>query len=326
MEQNQLLILSGREVDEILKGREIEMLESVAAAYQIHAKGDSEMPPNSWLQIPGLGQERIIAKAAYLGGDFPTTGLKWIGAFPNNVALGLEKASAAFILNCSRTGHPTAILENSIISAKCTAASAALAAQMMYPHQLLGSVGLVGCGSVNFETLRFLLAIYPELQAVHLLDDDPTQAQQFRQKALRLNATLDIYTATQFNELLDRAPVIAFATTAMQPFIYSIDIVQRHTVFLHTSLRDLGPNIIMAADNVVDDIEQICSNDTSVHDVEKSLGHRDFIRTTIGEMLNGVVAPYAPDNYLHIFSPYGLGILDLALAELVVEKAKKLDG
>ena len=158
--KNSLLLLKGFEVDKLLQGQEQAILEAIKMAYQTHAKGLTAMPANSYLTFPNKEKERIIAKPAYLGGDFQASGIKWIASFPDNLSKGLERASASLILNSTETGQPTAIMESSIISAKRTAASAALAAQCMYTEEVR-TVGLVGCGLINYETLRFLLAIYP---------------------------------------------------------------------------------------------------------------------------------------------------------------------
>ena len=269
-----------------------------------------------------MEKERIIAKAAFLGGSFDTAGLKWIASFPNNLSKGIERASATLILNSSETGRPTAIMESSIISAKRTAASAALAAQVMYPEEQLQAAGMVGCGLINFETLRFLLAAYPSMEHLHLFDLSTERAQQFKNKALRLKSNLNVQIESSFDALLKNAPVISFGTTAVHPFIDSLDGHLPHAVILHISLRDLKPGVILGADNVVDDIEQVCSNKTSLHLAEMQAGNRNFIRSAIGDIFNGHAAPYSQENKLHIFSPFGLGILDMALAHYVDQQAR----
>lgn len=323
MNSSNLLLLTGDEIYELLRERERDILEAVKLAYQAHDRGNTIMPANSYLRFPDKEKERIIAKIAYLGEGFEIAGIKWISSFPGNLAKNLERASAALILNSIETGRPIAILESSIISAKRTAASAALAAQYLWQEDSVSSVGLVGCGLINFETLRFLLAVYPELANVNLYDLSPERSEQFKSKCLQLKPDLKIQIGQSFSEALERSPIISLATTAVIPHVNSLNGCCDNAVILHISVRDFSPEVILQADNVVDDIEQVCSNSTSLHLTEQQVGDRDFIRCTLGEVLNGKISARDPQKSVSIFTPFGLGILDLAVAKLTETLARE---
>ena len=65
------------------------------------------------------------------------------------------------------------------------------------------------------------------------------------------------------------------------------------------------------------------SNNTSVHLAKQHVGHRAFIRTTIGDILNGDAPRRDLSKPFAIYSPFGLGILDLAVAELGEEAERR---
>jgi ornithine cyclodeaminase/alanine dehydrogenase-like protein (mu-crystallin family) len=78
------------------------------------------------------------------------------------------------------------------------------------------------------------------------------------------------------------------------------------------SLRDLAPQILLASTNFVDDVEHCLKANTSPHLVEQLTGNRDFLQGTLGDLMSGR-APAPPADRPLIFSPFGLGVLDLAV-------------
>lgn len=322
MNTENILILNGNQVVSLLQNRELDIMDSVKSAYQIHSKGDSCVPHSSFVQFPNRDKERIIALPAYLGGDAGITGIKWISSFPDNLAIGLERASAVLVLNSIETGHLQAVMESSVVSAKRTAASAALAAHTLKGEAQIQTLGMLGCGLINFETFRFILARRPELETVHIYDLDSSRAEQFIRKCCQLTDSVTFEIADNSDLLFQKSDVVALATTAIKPHIEKLVDPKPGLVILHTSLRDLSPDIILGADNVVDDVDHVSRAQTSIHLAEQQVENRDFIRCTLGDILNGEVEATETNGQPTIFSPFGLGVLDLAVAELVFQEAK----
>jgi 2,3-diaminopropionate biosynthesis protein SbnB len=319
-----VLIVKGEEVRELLEGQELPVLEAVRRAYTLHAAGESALPHSSFLRFPGDEVNRIIALPAYLGDGFAVAGLKWIASFPGNRQQGLERASAVLILNSCVTGRPEAVLEGSLISAARTAASAAAAAA------LLASVpperaGLIGLGVINLAIARYLRAVFPRLARFLLYDHHAERAAAapalLRRQAAGGSAALEVEMASSADEVLRTCPLVSFATTALTPYVEDLAPCPRGAVLLHVSLRDLAPRAILAGDNVVDDPDHVCRAQTSVHLAEQLTGGRAFIRCTLADILAGREPARRDPDQVAVFSPFGLGVLDLAVGTLVRDLA-----
>jgi 2,3-diaminopropionate biosynthesis protein SbnB len=315
-----LTILSGDDVAEVLAGQELAVIDIVSRAYQAHSKGESSLPHSTFLLFPFNPANRIIALPAYLGGDVNSAGVKWIASFPGNVKTGDDRVSAMLILNSVENGRPKAVLESSMISAWRTAASAALAARTL-GRKKISVAGLIGCGVINFEILRFLQATCPDLERALVYDLSTSSAEAFKKRCGEEFPAMRVEVAGNVAAVFRNADVLSFATTAGKPHVQSLSMCAPGTVVLHISLRDLAPEVILASDNIVDDLDHVCRAQTSIHLAEQQIGNRRFIRCTLADILNGSAQPQADPGKLAVFSPFGLGILDIALGEFVFGRA-----
>lgn len=316
-----LLVLSGAAVASVLSGRRAEVVGAVEEAYRLHARRESALPHSVFLRFPGDELNRIIALPAFLGDGVDLCGLKWVASFPGNLARGLERASAVVVLNSPRTGRAFALLEGSLISAQRTAASAALAARLLLAGAAPTGLGLIGTGVINAEILAFVLDLLPTIDHVLLHDLDAARAARFREEAARRHPGLRLEIAPDLGAVLEGCLLVSFATTAVRPHVDDLSRCPAGAVLLHVSLRDLTAEAILGCDNVVDDPDHVCRAQTSVHLAEQLAGHREFIRCSIGALLEGTAPAKQDARAVTVFSPFGLGVLDLAVAKLVHDRA-----
>ena len=118
--------------------------------------------------------------------------------------------------------------------------------------------------------------------------------------------------------LIRSSDLVVFATIAAQPHVGDVSWFDHHPLVLHVSLRDLAPEILLASTNVVDDVEHCLKANTSPHLVEQLTGKRDFLAGTLDEVMAGRVT--VPTDRPVIFSPFGLGVLDLAVGKYVYDE------
>jgi ornithine cyclodeaminase len=316
MSASDLTVIGAAEIEAALAGREQLVLDAVQKAYETHARGASSLPHSSFLRFPDSEKDRIICLPAYLGDDYQLAGVKWIASMPDNLQRGIERASAVVILNDRVTGRPKAVMEGSIISKQRTAASAALASKVLAPGEP-AAIGFVGCGPINLAVAQFLATSWPGVKRFKAFDLDPARAELFGEEILAKMPGAQFTIATSLDEVLSHCPMVTFGTTSIKPYLDNLDGCPAGATILHVSLRDLSAAAILSNHNVVDDLDHVNRAGTSIHLASEQVGHTGFVHGSLGDILLGKVKLPERDGRKLIFSPFGLGVLDLAVADLV---------
>ncbi|WP_046733565.1 2,3-diaminopropionate biosynthesis protein SbnB [Streptomyces humi] len=315
-------VITGEQVQRALSGREKQLVELVEAVYRLHDAGDSVNPPSYFLRFPDRPSSRIIALPASLGGDVQVDGLKWVSSFPANVSAGLPRASAVLILNEHDTGYPFACLESSIISATRTAASAALAADWLSRGRSRPTrVGFFGTGLIARYIHTFLAGTGWDFDEVGVHDLAADSAAGFSGYLRQSGGTARVTVHDSPEDLVRGSDLVVFATIAGRPHVTDPAWFTHNPLVLHVSLRDLAPEVLLGAANFVDDVDHCLKADTSPHLAEQLTGDRDFLNGTLGDVMSGRAAP-PPDRPV-VFSPFGLGVLDLAVGKYVYDEVSR---
>src|SRR5574341_648198 len=315
-----LSIINGKTVFDIIRGHRAECIDVVRDTYLAHSKGQSVNPDSYFLRFPEKPDCRIIALPAYVGDGFHVAGLKWIAIYPGNVQRGFPRASAVLVLNSYDTGYPFAILERSIISAARTAASAALAAYWLNGRSRRAqALGIVGTGFIARYVYDFLVDTGWEIDDVRLYDTSPRETEKFRDAACCRERHRSVTVASDVEQLARASALIVFTTIASAPHIGNPALFDHNPLVLHISLRDLAPGILLRSQNVVDDVEHVMKANTSPHLAEQQTGNRDFVTGTLAEIMLGRRSVNRSRPI--IFSPFGMGILDVAVGKWVYDRA-----
>jgi 2,3-diaminopropionate biosynthesis protein SbnB len=316
------VVISGAQVQKVLAGKEEAITELIEATYRLHGEGDTVNPPSYFLPLPDRPTSRIIALPASLGGQTKVDGLKWISSFPENVATGIPRASAVLVLNDHTTGYPFACLESSVISATRTAASAALAADVL--SRDLGRptrVGFFGVGLIARYIHTYLAGNGWSFGELGLYDISAEHAQGFAGYLARFAGPGRVRIHESAENLIRSSDLVVFATVAATPHVTEPAWFAHHPLVLHVSLRDLSPEIVLDSINVVDDVEHCLKANTSPHLAEQQVGHRDFLTGTLYDVMCGKVE--LPTDRTRVFSPFGLGVLDLAVGKYVYDEIRR---
>ncbi|MGV9385017.1 2,3-diaminopropionate biosynthesis protein SbnB [Nonomuraea sp. NPDC003707] len=309
-------VVPGAAVAAILQANRKNVIDLVRNAYLWHEQKQTINPDSYFLRFPDKPEARIIALPAYVGGSVDRAGIKWISSFPRNIDQGVPRASAVLLLNDYATGHPIACLEAAGISAARTAASAVVATAAL--TEQVSRFSFIGAGVIARTVLDHLLDTGFRPARLDVYDLDGRSAEHLARHA---GARVDQVSVAPTLDAALSGDVVVFATTARSPYVGAATSLRPGQIVLNISLRDLAPELLLTADNIVDDVEHCLKAQTSPHLAEQLSGGRDFITGTIGELLLRHVA--LDRNRPLIVSPFGLGLLDIAVGHFVLEQARE---
>jgi ornithine cyclodeaminase/alanine dehydrogenase-like protein (mu-crystallin family) len=251
---------------------------------------------------------------SYRGGDAPLYALKVIVISPSNSTRGLDSHQGYVSLSDGVTGEVRGLVNASAITAIRTAAVSAVATRAL-AREDAKTLAILGAG----------------VQGKAHLDALPVVRDFDRIVCWSRSSTLDgAEAAASVEEALADADVVVTATTAREP------IVRRdwlkpgaHVNAVGSSIpttRELDTETMAAASLYVDRRESTLneSGDYLIAAREGAIGE-DHIRAELGEVLAGQAEGRRSDDELTVFKSLGIGVEDLAAAELVLRRAEEQD-
>lgn len=291
-------------------------IDMVKQVYMDYSQGKAVCPNSIFLRFPWGGKDRIIGLPAYIPNP-ERAGFKWISSFPGNVAKGMERASAVIILNDTRTGRPLACMEGALISAYRTAAFAALAAHT-FGSRRERHLGICGTSFIAWQILRHLAGSGFSFSDIHLFDLNPAQMTSFEKRVSdAVPGTCHHHTSAE--SMIEESELVVFATDAIEPHVTDTAVFSHNPLVLHVSLRDLGNDIIRTSQNVSDNTEHAIREGTSMGNAYNAFGADSVEIHSLYDFLITDSRLKPADGRPVVFAPFGLGVLDIILAERVYQ-------
>lgn len=287
-----------------------DLIYEVRASAMLLYNKDFSQPVKPYLRYRNP-KNRIIAMPAYIGGDYPSAGIKWISSFPDNIYKGLPRAHAVTILNNVDSGQPLCIINSAIISGIRTASVTALVIEeyLKAAKQKELTAAINGFGPIGRIHLQMLESLFGNRIKQYLLNDvleDKTTElpQSIKHKIEVLHSWKEIY-----------QPADIFITCTVSDERY-IDLPpKKGSLQLNISLRDYVGKYWQYVDlMIVDDWKEVCRENTDIEMMHTQFGLKSEDTINIGEFLalkkfNGI----GPDEVI-MFNPMGLAIFDITVA------------
>lgn len=292
------------------------LVDALADGLRGALRPDDDPPRTS---MPTEYGELLLMPAA--GADY--AGVKVLGLAPGNSARGLPPISGLYLLLEARTLRPVATLDGAELTACRTAAVSALAVRHLTAG-LAGTDGFTGT-AVVFGTgvqaaahLETLHALY-RLTEVVVVGRDRRKAEQLLDR-LALAGTVARAGGTAD---LSGAGLVVCCTNAREPLfeagLLAADAVVVAVGSHHPDARELGPDVMAAADLVVVETRQAAEREAG--DVVQAAAAGALRLDDVVELADLVHCGRTPRAGLRVFKSVGMAWEDLVVATTIYERA-----
>ncbi|GEO99318.1 2,3-diaminopropionate biosynthesis protein SbnB [Methylobacterium haplocladii] len=292
---------------------------------RLHAAGEFVQPLKPYLRNPRGCHiaDRIIAMPAWIGGDHPISGLKWIGSKHDNPsARGLERASAVMVLNDAETNFPVAIMEAGLISAMRTAAVTGVAVRHLAKSGFTDA-SIVGCGPIGERQARMLAEQFPTLETLRLFDLRREAAEDLSSRLRDRFPRLRIAIAETAEAAVRDASVVVTCTVTDTPYL-PFSWLSRGTFLANVSIMDVESEVFLKSDKVVVDDWDQSNREKKVINllVESGQFSRETLHAELGEIVVGRKPGRESDDEIILLNPMGMAIDDVACAAAILRLAE----
>jgi ornithine cyclodeaminase len=268
----------------------------------------------------GKPGNRIIAMPAFVGGDAPICGIKWIASFPGNLADGLPRAHGTIVLNHPSNGVPAAILNGGLLNGLRTAAVSAvmLRAFLRLRRRARYRIGLIGWGPIGRRQLEMTMALFGDaVEDIRLFDIRGIEEDSLDEN-IRSSTTL----CASWQEVFRNSDILFTCTAATESYIDEPALTG--SLLMNVSLRDYKPGSVRDVQPVVDNWQEVCRENTDIErlHLEAGLAENDALtlRNVVHEDALHTLDPERPI----FFNPMGMAAFDMAIAAHYWREALRL--
>ncbi|HSO76619.1 MAG TPA: ornithine cyclodeaminase family protein, partial [Blastocatellia bacterium] len=281
-----IVVVSHSEVEDLLPIPEcIPVMEDALAAL---ARGETHQPLRMIIRPPGAAGDMALMPS-YRGGERAAYGLKAVGFFPGNPAVGLDSHQGGVLLFSAETGELLSVMNASAITAIRTAAVSGVATKLLARNDA-GELAIIGSGVQARAHLEAMSSVRP-IKRARVASVTLDHAQRFADE-LKQRYAFPIEPVASVEAAVRGADLIVTATTAERP------ILRRDWISAGAHLNVVGSSIpttrevdtaTMAAATLFVDRRESTLNEGGDYLFamrEGAIGP-DHIRAEIGELLIG---------------------------------------
>ncbi len=303
-------------------------IESVKQAFISLSLGEVDLPLRT--QIPVKKQEgTALFMPAYLSTD-ESLGVKIVSVFPRNTESNLPTVHALVMLCHAETGEPAAVMDGNYLTALRTGAASGLATDLL-SREDAHTAAIIGAG-IQGRTQLEAVCCTRNIQAAWIYDTKSRASEAFAEEIRKREGPFpsEIMVARSPTEAVADADIICCATTSSVPVFQDEDLkpgTHINGVGSYTPLmQEIPERTILRSKIVVDSLSASLEEAGDlIIPLKKKLMSKSHIHGEIGQVAAGRIPNRESNEEITLFKSVGIAVQDIAVAALVLRRAKELD-
>ena len=292
---------------------------AIERAFKLFGQKKAVMPAKLYLYLDKYKGD-FRAMPAYLCGI--GCGIKWVNVHPQNKRKNLPTVMAIMILSDPKNGFPLCVMDATYSTTLRTGAAGGVAAKYL-ANASSEKVALVGCGVQARTQLEALRSIF-EIKEVSIWSIRRYESEKFAGKVKGLKKCV----CDTIKECVKDADIVVTTTPSRKPIV-KLNWLKKgvHINAIGADAngkQELEPAILKKGKVVIDAWEQAShSGEINVALKERKISKKD-IYADIGQIVSKKKRARTNKDEITVFDSTGLAIQDVAIADLIYKRAKKL--
>lgn len=309
-------------ISEAKVGQALTVRKSIQLARQAYVKRERELvlePLRTWFTIPG-GASFYFMPAHVIG--LRTVSVKVVSVKPGNGNRSVPSTSATIYVFDSKTGSPLARIEGENLTAIRTAASSALATDILALKEP-DTLGIIGTGKQARAHVPAIVEVRNVSRVIVYSRSKAHRAAFVR--SVSKNTNIPVSAAISVEEVARKSDVLVLATSSPIPLFKGSSVSRgTHVNAIGAALpssREMDTTLVKRSVLVVDSVEQAVATygDIMIPLKERAIT-RSHIRTEIGELILDPSLLKRGQNDITVFKAGGLAVLDAIFADYLVSR------
>lgn len=322
MERSRVLVLGKEDIESLVTLEDA--IDAVEAGFKAFNSDRAVVPFPVALNIPD-GNGDIHIKPGYMKGT-PSYTVKIASGFYDNPKLGMSASHGMLLVFDSKTGHPLCFeVDRCFLTDLRTAAAGAVAAKVL-AKKSVSKVAVIGTGTQARLQIQALSKVR-SFDELRVWGRDHAKAEAYAKEMSR-KLGVDVVPVSSAEDAVRGSEIVVTATMSTSPII-KVEWISGGTHITamgsdEPGKNEVDPKILSRADKVVVDSLKQCAKLGEVHHaLEDGSMNEEDVHAELGEVLLGKKPGRESDKEVTVCDLTGIAIQDVAISQLVYEKAKK---